>query len=72
MRISQLIGKGVLDKNANTVGNVADFDIDTSSWTVTALVVKSGMLKKVNIGVDRIEKIGDKIFLKVAKEEIEG
>ena len=71
MRISELVGKGVLDRNANIVGKVADFDIDIPSWTINRLVVKSGLIKKSAIGVDKIDKIGDKVILKVTREELE-
>ena len=71
MHISTIIGKGVLDKNANTVGKVTDFDIDVSSWTINQCIVKSGIIKKSSFGVDKIEKVGDKVFLRVTREELE-
>ena len=70
MRISELLKKGVFDKNANTVGKVADFDVEIPSWTISNIIVKSGIIKKLTIGIDKIDKIGDKVFLKVNKEEL--
>jgi sporulation protein YlmC with PRC-barrel domain len=64
------MGKGVLDKNANIVGKVDDFNIDISSWTINHLVVKLGLIKKLPISVDKIDKIGDKVILKITKEEL--
>jgi hypothetical protein len=32
--------------------------------------VKSGMIKTLKIGVDKIDKLGDKVLLKVTKEEL--
>lgn len=70
MHISKIMGKGVLDKNANIVGKVDDFNIDISSWTINHLVVKLGLIKKLPISVDKIDKIGDKVILKITKEEL--
>ena len=69
MNASELIGKEVLDRSGNKVGKVADIDINLPQWTVIQLMVKTGMLKKVPIGVDKIDQIGDKIILKTAKGE---
>jgi sporulation protein YlmC with PRC-barrel domain len=70
MFISEIKGKEVFDKNANTVGKVADFDVEIPSWTTSNFIVKSGLIKKFTIGVDKIEKLGDKVFLKITKEEL--
>jgi len=72
MYISLIIGKGVLDKNANTVGKVTDIDINFPQWTVNHLVVKTSFFKKLIIGVEKIDKIGDKVMLKGAKDELVG
>ena len=71
MNTSELIGKEVLDKSGNNMGKVADIDINFPQWTVNHLIVRTGMIKKVPIGIDKIDKIGDKIILKIAKDEIE-
>ena len=70
MNTSELIGKEVLDKSGNHVGKVADIDINFPQWTVNHLIVRTGMIKKVPIGIDKIDKIGDKIILKTAKGEL--
>jgi sporulation protein YlmC with PRC-barrel domain len=61
------VGKEVLDKSGNNVGKEADVDINFPQWTVNHLVVRTGMIKKVPIGIDKIDKIGDKIILTTAK-----
>jgi sporulation protein YlmC with PRC-barrel domain len=70
MNTSELIGKEVMDKNGNNVGKVADIDINFPQWTVNQLIVRIGMIKKIPIGIDKIDKIGDKIILKTAKSEL--
>ena len=71
MNTREIIGKEVLDKSGNKVGKVDDIDIDFPQWTVNHLMVKVGMIKKISVGVDKIDKIGDKIILKIAKDELE-
>jgi sporulation protein YlmC with PRC-barrel domain len=71
MHISEIVGKEVLDKGGNKVGKVADIDINFPQWTVNHLMVKVGMIKKVSIGIDKIDKIGDKIILKIGKDDLE-
>jgi sporulation protein YlmC with PRC-barrel domain len=71
MHVGEIIGKGVLDINANNLGKVADIDISLPQWTVNHIVVKIGMMKKLTIGIDKIDKIGDKVILKVTKAELE-
>jgi sporulation protein YlmC with PRC-barrel domain len=66
MNTSGLIGKQVLNKNGNNVGKVADIDINFPQWTVNRLIVRTGIFKKTAIGIDRVDKVGDKIILKTA------
>ena len=70
MYITEIIGKMVLDKNANTVGKVVDANIAFPGWEVKHLLVKIGLLKKLNIEIAKVDKMGDKIILNVAKEEL--
>ena len=70
MNTSEIIGKEVLDKSGNKVGKVADIDINFPQWTVNRLTVKTGMIKKISIGIDKIDKIGDKIILNTVKDEL--
>jgi sporulation protein YlmC with PRC-barrel domain len=52
------------------VGSVVDIDINLPQWSVKDLVVRTGLVKKVPVGIDKIDKIGDKIILKTAKSEL--
>jgi sporulation protein YlmC with PRC-barrel domain len=71
MNTREIIGKEVLDKSGNKVGKVDDININFPQWTVNNLMVKVGMIKKISIGIDKIDKIGDKIILKATKDELE-
>jgi sporulation protein YlmC with PRC-barrel domain len=71
MNTRGIIGKEVLDISGNKVGKVDDIDIDFPQWTVKHLMVKVGMIKKISIGVDKIDKIGDKLLLNIEKGDLE-
>ncbi len=70
MNVSDVIGKRVLDKDAISLGKVDDLVVNTSTWIVSHIVVKMGLIKKTQVAVDRIEKVGDEVFLNVAKDEL--
>ena len=71
MNTREIIGKEVLDKSGNKVGRVDDIDINFPQWTCNYLVVKTGIIKKISIGVENIDKIGDKILLNIGKDELD-
>ena len=71
MRASELLGKQVLDKNGNNIGKVADIDINLPMWTVNQITVKIGMMKKLPISVDMIDKVGDKVILKITRDQLQ-
>lgn len=70
MNVSDVIGKKVLDKDAISLGKVEDLDVNTSTWIVSHIVVKMGLIKKSSVAVDKIEKVGDEVFLNVAKDAL--
>ena len=44
------------------MGKVADIDINLPQWTVNHIILKIGMIKKLSIGMNIIDKVGDKII----------
>ncbi|MDD5590901.1 MAG: PRC-barrel domain-containing protein [Dehalococcoidales bacterium] len=70
MYTSEVVGKEVLDANANKVGKVADIDVDLVRGTVNHMVVKAGFTKKYIVSLDKIDKIGDRVVLKIGEEDI--
>ena len=70
MYTNKLFGKEVLDVNANKIGNVVDIDFDLLKGTINHLVVKAGLLKKYVIDLDNIDKLGDKLILKIRVDEL--
>ena len=71
MRAKELIGKEVIDAGAKIVGNVKDLKLDTKKWEVTGIIVKTGFITKLVILTGDIDKVGDKIVLKVTTDKIQ-
>ena len=71
MKSREIIGKEVLDAEAKSAGSVQDLEIDLTKWTVTGIIVKRGFMKKITIAAGNIDKVGDKVVLKVAFEKIQ-
>jgi sporulation protein YlmC with PRC-barrel domain len=70
MKAKDLLGKEVIDVNARVVGKIANMDLDISKASVRSILVKAGFRKKLSILPGDIDKIGDKVILKVAKDKI--
>jgi sporulation protein YlmC with PRC-barrel domain len=71
MRVRELMGKEVIDAEAKRIGNVKDVNLDLKKWSVTGIIVKTGYLRKTSILVSDIDKVGDKVMLKVAIDKIQ-
>ena len=69
MNTNELFGKEVLDRNANIVGKVSDIDFDLKQGVIYHIIVKSGLIKKHVISLDKIEKLGDKLTLRITAGE---
>jgi sporulation protein YlmC with PRC-barrel domain len=71
MKVRELSGKEVIDSEARIVGYVKDLEFDEKKWTVSSIIIKSGFIKKHNIQTSDIDKIGDKVVLKVPGNKIQ-
>jgi len=70
MNTKELFNKEVLDVNANKVGKVVDMDFDMQQGVINHIVVKAGLTKKYDITLDKIDRIGDKVILKIGQGEL--
>ena len=70
MYTNTLFGKEVLGPDANRIGKVVDIDVDLLEGIVNHLVIKAGLIKKYVVCLDKIDKIGDRIILKVRTDEL--
>ena len=71
MKSREIIGKEVIDSEAKIIGPVQDLEIDVIKWTVSGLIVKKGFMKKITIAAGNIDKVGDKVVLKVVSDKIQ-
>jgi len=71
MKSNELMGKEVIDANATIIGPVKGFDIDLKRWTVNGIIVKTGFIKKLLILTGDIDRVGDKVILKVTIDKIQ-
>ncbi len=70
--LDDIIGKEILDNQANIVGKVKDIEIDTASNKIDFIIAtKSGFNKRIGtpqveekIPFEMISRVGDKIILK--------
>ena len=70
MRSSELLGKEVIDVGARIVGRVKDVEIDPVKWNVTGIIVTTGFMRTRTLLTGDIDKVGDKIVLKVASDKL--
>jgi sporulation protein YlmC with PRC-barrel domain len=71
MKSRELIGKEVIDAGARNVGRVKEVEIDPLKWNVTGIIVTTGFMRSRTVPPGDIDKIGDKIVLKVAAGKIQ-
>lgn len=69
MRIKELLGKTVLDKDAKEIGKILDLDFDSSNGQINKIIVslKKNMLSSEEITIDynNIKSIGDYLLLDI-------
>lgn len=70
MNVKELLGREVLDANAEIIGRVSDIEFDIDQGFISNIVVKAGMIRKYDLKFDNIAKIGDKVVLRVSEEEL--
>ena len=71
MKANELIGKEVIDADAKLIGLVKGLDIDVKKWTINGLVIKTGFIKKILVLTGDIDRVGDKVMLKVTQDKIQ-
>jgi sporulation protein YlmC with PRC-barrel domain len=70
MKARDLFGKEVVDVDAKVVGKVADVDLDIGKAKLVGILVKTGLTKKMSISPTAIDRIGDKVLLKITKDKV--
>ena len=70
MKAKELFGKEVIDANAKVMGKVVDIELDISKAAIRGILVRSSLTSKLSIPPEDIDKIGDKVVLRVAADKI--
>jgi len=70
MKAKELFGKEVIDAEAKVVGKIVDMDVDIRQASIQGILLRSGLTGKLLILPEDIDKVGDKIVLKITKDKI--
>ncbi len=75
MKTTEIIGKKVLDNNANEIGKVQEIDLELKSSSINkVIIVNSGELnirkEKYEVNPTDILTVGDYIILNISKSDI--
>ncbi len=71
MRAKDLFGREVSDVDAKVIGKIVDVNIDVSKASIVGILAKSGLTKTLAILPQDVDKIGDKIVLKIARDKLQ-
>ena len=76
MKISELMGKRVLDKNAMEIGKVSEVDLMPKEGIINTITISTGEMwvrnKTFEIKPNNIQQVGDYLILDLEEAEIEG
>ena len=76
MKVSELMGRKVLDKNAMEIGKVSDVDLMPKEGIINIITISTGEMwvrnKTFEIKPSDIQQVGDYILLNLEETEIEG
>lgn len=74
MKITELIGKKVLDDNANDIGKIQDIDLNLKENNILRVIINPNelSLRKTTLEItpNMISEVGDYLLLNVPKSEI--
>jgi len=75
MKVTEFLGRKVLDKNAMEIGKVSDLELDPEKGVVDSLIISKGELslkqRTFIVGMDKVSRVGDYVILKIAADEVE-
>ncbi len=75
MKVTDFLGKRVLDKNANEIGKVSDLDLIPKEGIINSIMVSTGEMwsrtKNFEFKPEDIHQIGDYLLLKLEMSQVE-
>ena len=76
MKVTEFLGRRVVDKKAMEIGKISDLIIEPKESIITGIQISTGEfgLRRTDLFItpDDIDEIGDYILLNVSKDEIKG
>ena len=76
MKVSELMGRRVLDKNAMEIGKVSEIDLMPREGVINTITISTGEVwlrnKTFEIKPSNIQQVGDYLILNLEEAEIEG
>jgi sporulation protein YlmC with PRC-barrel domain len=70
MKVTEFLGKKVLDKNAMEIGKISDMEIDPLKGSIKTVIISKGDIalkqKTFIVSVDDIGSVGDYVILKLS------
>jgi sporulation protein YlmC with PRC-barrel domain len=75
MKVSEFLGKRVLDKDALEIGKVSDMEINPLEGIISAVTISKGELslrqQTLTVSIDQLDKVGDYVIIKETVEKVE-
>ncbi|MDO5851124.1 MAG: PRC-barrel domain-containing protein [Methanobacteriaceae archaeon] len=74
MKINDIIGRKIIDKNANDIGKISELLLNTETFEITSFIASIGnplSKKYYSIKTADINALGDYIQLKIDKNDLE-
>lgn len=75
MKVSEFLGRKVLDKKAIEIGKVSDLDMQPKEGIITDITISTSNFsinrQEIGIKTKDIDQVGDYILLKVENSELE-
>ena len=74
MRVSKILGKKVLDSNANFIGKISDVEVNVENYEIELIILNTGEISlrknSYEFTPKDISKIGDYVLLNVEKSDV--
>ncbi|MBE2900544.1 hypothetical protein DNK57_07035 [Methanothermobacter thermautotrophicus] len=75
MKVTEFLGRKVLDKNAMEIGKVSDLEVDPEEGLIKSLIISKGELslkqRTFIVDMESVSRVGDYVVLAIAAEEAE-
>jgi sporulation protein YlmC with PRC-barrel domain len=75
MKVSEFLGKRVLDKDALEIGKISDMEINPIDGVITSVTISKSELsfrqQAFIVTIDQLDKVGDYVIIKETGENLE-